>query len=133
MLALEQQADGDRRQRPRQAIGRQHREHHREPERREQIFCRPVEEDHRREHAADRERRDQCRHGDAGRAVQRRLAAAALPSSVSSRWVFSIVTVESSTRMPTASASPPSVMVLSVSPRKYSTTSEVRIAAGSRS
>ncbi len=52
------------------------------------------------------------------------------PSSVSSRWVFSMVTVESSTRMPTASARPPSVMVLSVSPRKYSTTSEVRIASG---
>ena len=53
-----------------------------------------------------------------------------MPSSVSSRWVFSIVTVESSTRMPTASASPPSVIVLSVSPRKYSTTSDDRIASG---
>ena len=52
------------------------------------------------------------------------------PSSVSRRWVFSIVTVESSTRMPTASARPPSVIVLSVSPRKYSATSEVRIASG---
>jgi hypothetical protein len=51
-------------------------------------------------------------------------------SSVSRRWVFSIVTVESSTRMPTASASPPSVMVLSVCPRKYSATSDVRIASG---
>ena len=39
-------------------------------------------------------------------------------SSVSRRWVFSIVTVESSTRMPIASARPPSVMVLIVSPRK---------------
>ncbi len=39
-------------------------------------------------------------------------------SSVSRRCVFSIVTVESSTRMPTASARPPSVMVLMVSPRK---------------
>ena len=44
--------------------------------------------------------------------------------------MFSIVTVESSTRIPTASASPPSVMVFSVSPRKYSTTSEVRIDSG---
>ena len=51
-------------------------------------------------------------------------------SSVSSRWVFSIVTVESSTNMPTASARPPSVMVFSVSPRKYSTMSEDRIASG---
>src|SRR6202051_2588347 len=53
-----------------------------------------------------------------------------MPSSVHRRWVFSIVTVESSTNMPTASASPPSVMVLSVSPRKYSTTSDDRIASG---
>src|ERR1700722_19015692 len=41
-----------------------------------------------------------------------------------------MVTVESSTSMPTASASPPSVMVVEVSPRKYSTMSEVRIASG---
>ena len=44
--------------------------------------------------------------------------------------MFSIVTVESSTRMPIASASPPSVMVLMVSPRKYSTMSEERIDSG---
>ena len=40
------------------------------------------------------------------------------PSSVNNRWVFSIVTVESSTRMPIASANPPNVIVMSVSPRK---------------
>src|ERR1700733_5125804 len=51
-------------------------------------------------------------------------------SSVHRRWVFSMVTVESSTNMPTARASPPSVMVLSVSPRKYSTVSDDRIANG---
>ena len=51
-------------------------------------------------------------------------------SSVSRRCVFSMVTVESSTRMPTASARPPSVMVLMVSPRKNSTISEDRIASG---
>ena len=73
MLALEQQADGDRRQGPRQAVGGQHREHHREAERREQILGRPFEEHHRGEHAADGQRRDQGRHGDAGGAVQRRL------------------------------------------------------------
>src|SRR6266478_2488424 len=54
----------------------------------------------------------------------------AILSSVSRRCVFSIVTVESSTRMPTASAKPPSVIVLIVSPRKYSTTSELSIASG---
>jgi len=41
-----------------------------------------------------------------------------------------MVTVESSTKMPTASARPPSVMVFSVSPRKYNATREVRIASG---
>ncbi len=41
-----------------------------------------------------------------------------------------MVTVESSTNMPTASARPPSVIVFSVSPRKYSTTSDDRIASG---
>jgi hypothetical protein len=47
-----------------------------------------------------------------------RVAAARFMPSPRSRWVFSIVTVESSTRMPTASAMPPSVMVLSVWPMK---------------
>ncbi len=42
----------------------------------------------------------------------------AMRSSVSRRWVFSIVTVESSTRMPIAKARPPRVRVLIVSPRK---------------
>ena len=35
-------------------------------------------------------------------------------SSVSSRWVFSMVTVKSSTRMPMAKARPPRVIVLMV-------------------
>ena len=41
-----------------------------------------------------------------------------------------MVTVESSTRMPTASARPPSVIVLMVSPRKWSTAIDVRIESG---
>ncbi len=53
-----------------------------------------------------------------------------MPSSVNNRCVFSIVTVESSTRMPTARARPPSVMVFSVSPRKKRTISDDRIASG---
>ena len=44
--------------------------------------------------------------------------------------MFSIVTVESSTRMPTASASPPSVIVFSVCPSADSTVIEVRIDSG---
>ncbi len=44
--------------------------------------------------------------------------------------MFSIVTVASSTRMPTASASPPRVMMFSVSPRIDSVAIEPRIASG---
>ena len=44
--------------------------------------------------------------------------------------MFSIVTVPSSTRMPTASASPPSVITLIVSPVAASSATEVRIASG---
>ena len=70
---LSKQADGDRGQRPRQRVGGEHREHDGKAERREQILRRPVQEQHRDEHAADRERRDQGRHRDLGRAVQRRI------------------------------------------------------------
>ena len=53
----------------------------------------------------------------------------AMPSS-SRRCVFSMVTVELSTRMPTASARPPRVMVLMVWPSAESTAIEVRIESG---
>ena len=46
------------------------------------------------------------------------------------RCVFSISTVASSTRMPTASASPPSVITLIVSPSAVRMTSEVAIESG---
>jgi len=44
-----------------------------EAERREKIFRRPLEKDHGNKDAAYGERRDQRRHGDAGRSVQGRL------------------------------------------------------------
>ena len=44
--------------------------------------------------------------------------------------MFSIFTVASSTRMPTASARPPSVMMLIVSCSALSTMTEVRIDSG---
>ena len=44
--------------------------------------------------------------------------------------MFSISTVASSTRMPTASASPPRVMMLMVSPMALSTMMRVRIESG---
>ena len=46
------------------------------------------------------------------------------------RWVFSMATVESSTNMPTASASPPRVIVLMVWPSAPITATEVRIESG---
>src|SRR2546425_7460837 len=46
------------------------------------------------------------------------------------RLTFSTSTVASSTRMPTASASPPSVMMLRVSPSRLSVMTEVRIESG---
>ena len=46
------------------------------------------------------------------------------------RLMFSISTVASSTRMPTASASPPSVMMLMVWPSRLSVITEVRIESG---
>ena len=44
--------------------------------------------------------------------------------------MFSIVTVASSTNIPTANASPPSVIMLSVSPTIDSPTIELKIASG---
>ncbi len=46
------------------------------------------------------------------------------------RWMFSISTVASSTRMPTASARPPRVITLSVCPMALRMASEVRIESG---
>ncbi len=53
-------------------------------------------------------------------------------SAPSSRWrsIFSMVTVASSTRMPTASARPPSDIRLIVWPRKLSTITDVRMESG---
>src|SRR5437588_457767 len=46
------------------------------------------------------------------------------------RWTFSMVTVASSTRMPTASAMPPSVIRLSVCPRRCRTVTATRSESG---
>ncbi len=62
-------------------------------------------------------------------APSRMACSISLPSS-RLRLTFSISTVASSTRIPTASASPPSVMMLMVSCRKLSTMMEVRIESG---
>ena len=52
------------------------------------------------------------------------------PPSCRTRSIFSIVTVASSTRMPTAKANPPSVMMLMVSPNRLITIIDVRTDKG---
>ena len=81
--------------------------------------------------------RTRCRWRASKRTPERRSAArrrewrARLPCPCAMlRLMFSISTVASSTRMPTASARPPRVMMLMVSPSALSTMIEVRIDSG---
>ena len=119
-------------------IGRQHREHHREPERREQVFRRaPSKKTTDDEHTADRE----ASRPSSGQRCPRSRAASPPDRTAHGlrsrrRWVFSIVTVESSTRICRPRAPyRRSVMVLSVSTdRSRGSTIDVRNRqAGSRS
>jgi hypothetical protein len=66
MLAAQQQADDDRGQGARDAVGGEHREHDRQRQRGKQIACRALQEKDRDKDAADGERRDQGRYRDAG-------------------------------------------------------------------
>jgi hypothetical protein len=126
-FTLEQQTDRYRRQGAREPVGRQHRKYHGKPERREHAGPSRKTTDVNTQLMASVE----TRVGTAMPAAPCRVAVGSgWPSSVSKRWVFSMVTVESSTRMPTASASPPRVIVLRVSPRKNRTVSEDKIARG---
>ncbi|MGF6837829.1 hypothetical protein QF001_001696 [Paraburkholderia youngii] len=80
------------------------------------------------EHDTDGEGRDENRHGDFARALR----IASCSGAPRSRWcvMFSVATVESSISTPTASASPPSVMMLMVSPSAESTISDVSTESG---
>ena len=62
-------------------------------------------------------------------AIADRLSKVGFPSA-RCRSIFSMVTVASSTRMPTAKARPPNVMILSVCPRALSTAMKERMARG---
>ena len=117
MAALRlQQIHGQRRnQRPREHVGGEHREHHRFGQRHEQVSApRRSRKNIGRNTMQMQSVETKRRHGDLRRAVQDAVRRS-LPSS-KLRSMFSIVTVASSTRMPTASARPPSVMMLMVSP-----------------
>ena len=82
------------------------------------------QEKHRHKHDADANGRDQGRDGDLLRGVEDGLFSS-FPV-LSCRSMFSISTVASSTRMPTARARPPSVMMLMVSPSALKRSMEVR-------
>ncbi len=116
-------------QRSRKQIGRQHREHHRFGQRNEQIARHAGQQEHRQEHDADAQASKPAPAPQSGARLPE--SPALLPECVTRlRWMFSISTVASSTRMPTASASPPSVMMLIVSPRALITQMETRIESG---
>jgi len=68
----------------------------------------PVMEKHRHEHREHAEHREEARHSGLHRAVER--GACGRYAAGEMRGMFSMATVASSTRMPTASARPPSVM-----------------------
>ena len=82
-------------------------------QRNEQILRHAAQEKHGQENDADAERGDQRGNGDL-RAPSSIAWRSSLPMS-RFRLTFSISTVASSTRIPTASASPPRVMMLMVS------------------
>ena len=104
-----------RHQRARQDVRADHREHHRLGQRHEQEARDAGQEEHRHEHDADAQRRDERRHAICAGAVEDRRLERPCPARRCAGCSRSS-TVASSTRMPTASARPPSVMMLSVSP-----------------
>ena len=104
--------------------------HHRQRQRREQILRRALQQKHRNEHDADAQGRQERR---ARRPRRRPLTIAVLQRlrpGADVRSMFSITTVPLSTRMPTASAKPPSVIVFSVWPPMYITSTAVTIDSG---
>ena len=118
-----------RHQRARQQVRREHREDDRLRQRHEQIPRDAGEEEHRHEHDADAQRRDERRHGDLLRRRRGSPARAACPARGCGGCSRSS-TVASSTRMPTASARPPSVMMLIVSPSALERDDRARIDSG---
>ena len=99
----------------RQHVGRDEGEHDRFGHRAEEVAGDAAKTEHRHEDDADAQERDRRGKDDLARAVHDRRSRCPCPCS-RCQLMFSIVTVASSTRMPTASARPPSVITLMVSP-----------------
>ncbi len=129
LMAAQQILGHGRHERAREQIGGQHREHHRLGQRHEQIARHaPSERTWARTRCRWRASKQMPEPRSAGRRPE--WPARSLCPCARLRLMFSISTVASSTRMPTASASPPRVMMLMVSPSALSTMSEVRIESG---
>ena len=109
-------------------IGHEHGEGDGEGERGEEEAGRAGEQQHGDKHDADGKRGDEGGQRDLLGAIENGAGEhLAIPML---RWTFSISTVASSTRMPTASAMPPRVMTLMVWPMAQRTMQEVRIESG---
>ena len=115
MVSLQHIFRHGRHQRARQDEGGEHRDDDRLRHRLEQPAGDAAEIEEREPDDRDAERGDERRDDDLIGGVDDRLSPAACPfrDGVS---IFSIITVASSTRMPTASANPPKVMTLIDSP-----------------
>ena len=126
---LEQRHAHDRHERAGEQVRRDHREADAQGQRHEQRPERVGHDERRDEHRQDAEQRQQPRHRrDAGcrGAPPRRCCRVRCICT----WTFSTVTVDSSTRMPIASAMPPSDMMLIVLPVSQSPNSEPSRASG---
>src|SRR5580704_15009637 len=115
-------------QRAGQDVGGDQRKDHRLREGAEQIAGHTTQSKHRHEGDADTHQRHGSRDDDLLSTVQ--YCCLDLLAVFEMQLMFSIVTVASSTRMPTASARPPSVMTLIVSPSSDSAVTDARMASG---
>ena len=118
-LRLEQVHRQRRNERPREDVRGHHGKHHRLGQRDKEVARDAGKQEHRHEDDADAKRGDKGGHGDLARAVENAVMQI-LPLARDAGRCFRSSTVASSTRIPTARASPPSVMMLIVSPSALS-------------
>ena len=114
--------------RSRKQVRRQHRKRDGQRQRREQVLGRPVKKQHRTNTMLIVS--VETKVGPAICIAPSRIAWRRGFPRLRLRWMFSISTVASSTRIPTASASPPNVMTFNECPSKYSMMIEDKIASG---
>ena len=104
-----------------QQVGSDHRERHRQRERNEQLPAHTNHEERRHEYRENAQHRQAAARSRSGCEASSTARARETPGTIWV-WMFSIDTVASSTRTPTASARPPSVMMLMVWPVAHSRT-----------